>query len=112
MATITDFLPGGYVPTEAALLDGSLATMNGTPLLLIAKKLGHANTSIVEKHYGHLAPVNAIRAGCPKLGFTPDASATQLLPGGGRRAAVHEVLVGQLIGRGIRRMSRRITPHS
>jgi len=34
------------------------------PLLMVAKNLGHANTRIVEKHYGHLAPsyiVDAIR---------------------------------------------------
>jgi hypothetical protein len=34
----------------------SLALMNGTPLLVVAKNLGHADTRVVEKHYGHLAP--------------------------------------------------------
>jgi integrase len=54
----------------------SLATMNGTPLLLVAKNLGHTDTRMVEKHYGHLAPsyiANAIRAGAPKFGFRSDA---------------------------------------
>jgi hypothetical protein len=42
-------------------------------LLLIAKNLDHAETRIVEKHYGHLALsyiVYAIRADAPKFGFT------------------------------------------
>ena len=53
----------------------SLAVMNGTPLLVIAKNLGHKDTRMVEKHYGHLAPsyvADAIRAGAPRFGFTPD----------------------------------------
>jgi len=59
----------------------SLATMNGTPLLVVAKNLGHADTRMVEKHYGHLAPsyiADAIRAGAPKFGFTPDTSVVPL----------------------------------
>lgn len=53
----------------------SHATMNGVPLLVIAKNLGHSDTRMVEKHYGHLAPsyvADAIRAGAPKFGFKPD----------------------------------------
>jgi integrase len=34
----------------------SLAVMNGVPLMVVAKNLGHADTGMVEKHYGHLAP--------------------------------------------------------
>ena len=52
----------------------SHAVMNGTPLLVVAKNLGHADTRMVEKHYGHLAPsyiVDAIRAGAPQFGFRP-----------------------------------------
>jgi integrase len=59
----------------------SLATMNGTPLLLVAKNLGHADTRMVEKHYGHLAPsyiADAIRAGAPKFAFTPDTTVVRL----------------------------------
>jgi hypothetical protein len=47
----------------------SLAVMNGTPLLVVAKNLGHTDTRMVEKHYGHLAPsfiADAIRAGAPR----------------------------------------------
>jgi integrase len=53
----------------------SHAVMNRVPLLVVAKNLGHADTRMVEKHYGHLAPsyiADAIRAGAPKFGFRPD----------------------------------------
>lgn len=53
----------------------SLAVMNGVPLLVVAKNLGHTDTRMVEKHYGHLAPsyvADAIRAGAPKFGFKPE----------------------------------------
>jgi integrase len=53
----------------------SLAVMNGVPLLVVAKNLGHADTRMVEKHYGHLSQsyVNdAIRAGAPRFGVEPD----------------------------------------
>ena len=52
----------------------SLAAMNGTPLFVVAKNLGHADARMVERHYGHLAPsyiADAIRAGAPKFGFKP-----------------------------------------
>ena len=32
----------------------SLSVMNGVPLLVVAANLGHADTGMVEKHYGHL----------------------------------------------------------
>jgi integrase len=50
----------------------SLAVMNGTPLLVVAKALGHSDTRMVEKHYGHLAPsyiADAIHAGAPRFGI-------------------------------------------
>jgi integrase len=53
----------------------SLSVMSGVPLLVVAKNLGHADTRMVERHYGHLAPsyiADAIRAGAPRFGFTPD----------------------------------------
>jgi integrase len=52
----------------------SHAVMNGVPLLVVAKNLGHSDTRMVEKHYGHLAPsfvADAIRAGAPKFGIKP-----------------------------------------
>jgi integrase len=59
----------------------SLSVMSGMPLLVVAKNLGHADTRMVERHYGHLAPsyiADAIRAGAPKFGFTPDTTVTPL----------------------------------
>jgi integrase len=53
----------------------SLAVMAGVPLMVVAKNLGHADTRMVERHYGHLAPsyiADAIRAGAPRFGFKPD----------------------------------------
>lgn len=52
----------------------SLSVMAGVPLIVVAKNLGHADTSMVEKHYGHLADSyvsDAIRAGAPKFGLVP-----------------------------------------
>jgi integrase len=34
----------------------SHAIMDGVPLLIVAKNLGHRDTTMVEKHYGHFAP--------------------------------------------------------
>ena len=52
----------------------SHAVMNGVPLMVVAKNLGHTDTRMVEKHYGHLAPsfvADAIRAGAPRFGQAP-----------------------------------------
>jgi integrase len=49
----------------------SLSVMNGVPLLVVAKNLGHTDTRMVEKHYGHLAPsyiADAIRHHAPRFG--------------------------------------------
>jgi integrase len=53
----------------------SLAVMAGAPLLVVARNLGHSDTRMVEKHYGHLAPsyvADAIRAAAPKFGIKPE----------------------------------------
>jgi integrase len=50
----------------------SLAVMAGMPLMVVAKNLGHADTRMVEKHYGHLAPsyiADEIRRAAPRYGF-------------------------------------------
>jgi integrase len=48
----------------------------GTPLTIVASQLGHADTRMVEKHYGHLAPSvigEAVRAAFGELGvLEPD----------------------------------------
>jgi integrase len=44
--------------------------MAGAPLLVIAKNLGHTDTRMVEKHYGHLSAnyiADAIRAAAPRF---------------------------------------------
>lgn len=59
----------------------SHSVMNGVPLMVVAKNLGHADTRMVEKHYGHLAPsyvADAIRKGAPRFGFRPDRKVVPL----------------------------------
>jgi integrase len=49
----------------------SHAVMNGMPLMVVARNLGHADTRMVEKHYGHLAPsfvADAVRKSAPRFG--------------------------------------------
>src|SRR5262249_13389111 len=49
----------------------SLSIMAGAPLLVVAKNLGHADTRMVERSYGHLSQgfvADAIRAAAPKFG--------------------------------------------
>jgi integrase len=53
----------------------SLAVMAGAPLMVVGRNLGHADTMMVERHYGHLAPsyiADAIRAAAPKFGIKPE----------------------------------------
>jgi integrase len=51
----------------------SHSVMNRVPLIVVAQNLGHRDTTMVEKHYGHLAKsyvTDAIRAGAPVYGVT------------------------------------------
>jgi integrase len=55
----------------------SHAIMNGVPLMVVAQNLGHADTRMVERHYGHLAKSyvrDAIRAGAPTFGTVPETN--------------------------------------
>jgi integrase len=59
----------------------SHAVMNGVPLMVVAKNMGHSDTRMVEKHYGHLAPsyvADAIRAGAPRFGAIEDRKVATL----------------------------------
>ena len=59
----------------------SLAIMNGVPLMVVARNLGHADTRMVERHYGHLAQsyiTDAIRAGAPRFGIEADKTVVGL----------------------------------
>jgi integrase len=49
----------------------SHAVMGGMPLPVVARNLGHVDTRMVERHYGHLAPsyiVEAVRKHAPRFG--------------------------------------------
>ncbi len=51
---------------------GSLLAMQGVPMPVIARQLGHADTRMTEKHYALLSPdyvADTIRAHFPKLGI-------------------------------------------
>jgi integrase len=53
----------------------SHSVMAGAPLLVVAKNLGHSDTRMVEKHYGHLSEsyvTEAIRAAAPRFGKLAD----------------------------------------
>jgi integrase len=52
----------------------SHAVMGGMPLPVVAKNLGHSDTRMVERHYGHLAPsyvAETVRKHAPRFGKTP-----------------------------------------
>ena len=49
----------------------SHAVMAGMPLAVVARNLGHCDTKMVERHYGHLAPtyiVDQVRKHAPTFG--------------------------------------------
>ncbi len=54
----------------------SLAIMAACPLMVVRQNLGHADTRMVEKHYGHLSPsyvADAIRAAVPSFGIVAES---------------------------------------
>jgi len=63
----------------------SMLVNAGCPLAYVAAHLGHSDTRMVEKHYGHLAPnamADSIRALMPKLGLTDAPKVAPLEIGG------------------------------
>ena len=55
----------------------------GVSLAIVAEALGHSDTRMVSKHYGHPAPshiADAIRAHLPALGIEIDSTVTRLRP--------------------------------
>jgi hypothetical protein len=55
--------------------------MRGAPLAVIAQQLGHADTRMVEKHYGHLAPsyvADTVRAAFGSLGIVDQSNVVQI----------------------------------
>ena len=60
----------------------SHAVMGGMPLPVIARNLGHVDTRMVEKHYGHLAPsyvADAVRKHAPRFGVSNEPSKVKAL---------------------------------
>jgi integrase len=52
----------------------SLAVMGGVPLMVVARNLGHSDTRMVERHYGHLAEsyvADEIRRNAPRFDQPP-----------------------------------------
>jgi integrase len=63
----------------------SRLAMRGVPLAVIAAQLGHADTRMVEKHYGHLAPsyvADTVRAAFGTLGILEPSNEVRM--GGAR----------------------------
>jgi integrase len=59
----------------------SLSVMGGVPLQVVAHNLGHVDTRMVERHYGHLEDSyvrKAIRAGAPRWGMVGRFNVTPL----------------------------------
>jgi integrase len=59
----------------------SHAVMAGAPLLVVAKNLGHTDTRMVERHYGHLSEsyvTEAIRAAAPRFNIEEDDKVTPI----------------------------------
>lgn len=62
----------------------SLSIMAGAPLLVIATNLGHSDTRMVEKHYGHLAAdyvASEIRKAAPRFDLEPETNVIPLQVG-------------------------------
>jgi integrase len=59
----------------------SHAVMAGAPLIVVAKNLGHSDTRMVEKHYGHLSEsyvTEAIRRAAPRFGIAEPGNVTPI----------------------------------
>ncbi len=62
----------------------SHAVMAGAPLIVIARNLGHADTRMVERHYGHLSAsyvADAIRAAAPRFGIKDESNIAAISAG-------------------------------
>jgi integrase len=66
----------------------SRLVMRGAPLFVVATQLGHGDTRMVEKHYGHLAPsyvAETIRTAFGELGITDKGNLVPLSESGRER---------------------------
>jgi integrase len=58
----------------------SLSIMNGMPLMVVARSLGHASTVMCERHYGHLTSSfidDAVRSAAPVFGIATKTNLKQ-----------------------------------
>ena len=65
----------------------SLTIMSGAPLIVVARNLGHADTKMVELHYGHLTAsylAGEIRRAAPRFGFEAEGNVTPITSPGVR----------------------------
>jgi integrase len=63
----------------------SRLVMAGAPLMVAARRLGHSDTRMVERHYGHLAPsyiADTVRASFGKLGIVAPSNVKPLRAAG------------------------------
>ena len=77
--------PADQLPLSETHL-GEPPRYEGVPLLVVAQVLGHSDTRMVEKHYGHLAPSyvrDAVRATSMDLGAPDVGNVTPLRPAAG-----------------------------
>jgi integrase len=69
----------------------SRPVMKGVPLAVVAVQLGHSDTRMVEKHYGHLAPTyiaDTVRAAFDRMGLVHADNISTLMPAKVRVQAV------------------------
>jgi hypothetical protein len=55
--------------------------MNGAPLMVVARNLGHRDTRMVEKHYGHLTDsyvTDQVRKNAPRFGMVEPSNVTAI----------------------------------
>jgi integrase len=59
----------------------SLSIMNGAALFTVARNLGHRDTRMIERHYGHLSAsflAESAAAYAPKFNFVEDSNVVAL----------------------------------
>ena len=59
----------------------SRSVMKGIELMVVARQLGHSDTRMVEKHYGHLAPnyvADTVRKNFTDMGLVKDDNVVSL----------------------------------
>jgi integrase len=71
----------------------SLMVMDAVPLMVVARNLGHADTRMVEKHYGHLA-TSYVREAISALSRSASAMRARWCPGG-RSLSFSSGLIGR-----------------